>query len=355
MSFRPLKPAHLGHGSDGSRSEKQSNKGRNRETVVQACNDCRKTKTKVVLCPVIIFAPARLLLFADTVPPFKCDGKWPKCTVCIERDCPCGYLGRKGQSRAEASKLRLESLEKLVTSLRTCSIGHAQLLLGHIRNSDALETIIRLVFSTATDFDVATSTDIEAGTAVRQSSNLMVSSSKDHPRKPSPTHRNMEMEPLVTQASRELTYVSRPCTSSSNLDQKISSSLPGGLPLSLVRDQLSAASVTKQAIDSFFSCSGGKHFHNFSKNQVSQCFAEVYDTQYVPTEVTKAQIGALMAVASVDAQYMPDTFSRQVEAGFYEFFESAIEHWPLLAVKVCTLLAHYNILRKAMISLAYFG
>jgi hypothetical protein len=117
-------------------------------------------------------------------------------------------------------------------------------------------------------------------------------------------------------------------------------------------------STTQQAINAFFSCSG-KLFHVFTREQVLEIYDIVFDAQAAMTGSKKAAVGSLMAVASVGAQYLPEEFSPQVASRFYniarQYFEDVIEHQPLTAIKVCALLAQYNILDKALISLAYIG
>ena len=56
---------------------------------------------------------------------------------------------------------------------------------------------------------------------------------------------------------------------------------------------------------------------------------------------------------------MGDSCSREIEQGLYDlarhFFEVAAEQEPLHSIKVCSLLAQYNIMSKEMIALAYVG
>jgi hypothetical protein len=56
---------------------------------------------------------------------------------------------------------------------------------------------------------------------------------------------------------------------------------------------------------------------------------------------------------------MPDDFSLETETYFYDlarhYFDAVVEYHPLRAIKVCTLLAQYNIMSKCMVSLAYVG
>jgi len=127
----------------------------------------------------------------------------------------------------------------------------------------------------------------------------------------------------------------------------------------LIQVTLPNASITEHALESFFNCSG-KLFHVFSRGEMSRCYRSVFNAAHgALTANLRASAGCLMAAASVGAQYMPDTFSRRVESGFYglakHFFEDVVEHRPLDAIKVCALLAQYNILGKATVSLAYVG
>ena len=66
-----------------------------------------------------------------------------------------------------------------------------------------------------------------------------------------------------------------------------------------------------------------------------------------------------MAVASVGAQYCPDESGPEIAANFYEiaktYLDVVIEQQPLNAIRVCTLLAQFNIMNKTTIALLYIG
>jgi hypothetical protein len=113
--------------------------------------------------------------------------------------------------------------------------------------------------------------------------------------------------------------------------------------------------VIQEAIEGFFSCSG-KLFHVFSREQV----AKHYDNMVSGSGVNqKAAICCITAVAAVGAQYSASTFGGFVEQSLYDitrhYIETVIEAYPLDAIKVCTLLAMFNIMNKATMSLAYVG
>ncbi|KAH7123287.1 nitrate assimilation regulatory protein nirA [Dactylonectria estremocensis] len=221
----------------------------------------------------------------------KCDEKRPKCGTCIGRNRPCGYKGEDEQVLASAAKSRLESLEQLFTNLRTCPPDQADQLVQRIRMTGDPADIMN---APAT-----------AGT-VRPN--------------PSPVYGGGDL-------------------SSTSADL-----------------QLPDAKITVQALDSFFSCSG-KLFHVFIKDRISEYYAEISAAEGVLPENLKAKACCVMAVAAVGAQYLPDRFSRKEEARFYNYakqsFEAVIEQQPIYAVKVCTLLAQYNILGKSLVALAY--
>jgi len=136
-----------------------------------------------------------------------------------------------------------------------------------------------------------------------------------------------------------------------------SDSLSAPHSFGLVRFLLPDVSLIQQAVDLFFSCSG-KLFHISSQEQVAVYLNDSVDPT-TPDEKIKAGLACLMGVAAVGAQYGSGVMSREVEHNFYDiarhYLESVIEHRPLDSIKVCTLLAQYNILRKATISLAYVG
>jgi hypothetical protein len=64
-------------------------------------------------------------------------------------------------------------------------------------------------------------------------------------------------------------------------------------------------------------------------------------------------------VAAVGTQYLHEMFDRRIERAFYELarydFEILVEAAPLEALKVCILMAMYNISNKATIALVYVG
>jgi hypothetical protein len=116
--------------------------------------------------------------------------------------------------------------------------------------------------------------------------------------------------------------------------------------------------LVKQAVNSFFSCSG-KLFHVFSEDYIAQCYHSVFDEPQASSEDLKSKVCTLAAVAAVGAQYTPDAIDKESELGLYNlarhFIEVAMQNEPLHAIKICALFAQYNIMSKEMIALTYVG
>jgi hypothetical protein len=125
-----------------------------------------------------------------------------------------------------------------------------------------------------------------------------------------------------------------------------------------IRRLMPEASVTWKAVEAFFKC-GGKLFHVFNKEAIARSHEDVYGKRSDPGEKGKVAICFVMAVAAVGAQYVHECFSDDVERTFYDLArhcsEAVAEQQPLDSIKVCSLLALYNILEKDEVSLAYVG
>lgn len=226
----------------------------------------------------------------------QCDGNWPKCSTCTTKNRACGYVGREGQSRATAVKSRLESLEELLAALKTSSPEQLSTILNSIRDDD---DAVGAIESLASQTVALNRQDGQYGLLL--------------------------------------------------LANKLTCDLRLLLP---------EAPVMMRAVNSFFSCSG-KLFHVFSETYILQCYRAIFDESQAPSELLKAKVCCLAAVAAVGAQYSPDTVSKEVEVGLYNlarhFLEVTIEHEPLHAIKACALFAQYNIMNKEMVSLTYVG
>lgn len=265
-------------------------------------------------------------------------------------------MGGQGQTRMAASRARLENLEQLVTTLRTSPLDEADRLLQRLRSSDGpIQAASPRSDTLASRQGTSQEPDSSPRPVDAGAPTPLAVSSESSPG----THRPLagpfgaNQEPGVASAGREpgQAAVNHPRPGAGQ--QSTPSWPPNPAPFSLPD-----ASLTEQAIESFLSCSCDM-FQVFTRTQLREHFGAVYDNPEGSGENANAHISCLMAVAAVGAQYMPDRFGQQDAAGFYDLsrhhFEALVERQPLHALKVCTLLAQYNVLGKVTISLAYVG
>lgn len=90
-----------------------------------------------------------------------------------------------------------------------------------------------------------------------------------------------------------------------------------------------------------------------------EMYKAVYDCPAEPEEASNAQICCLMSVSAIGAQYEWGNYDLQTEAPFYDiakyYFDNIVQDAELDSIKVCVMLALYNIMNKATVALAYVG
>lgn len=118
------------------------------------------------------------------------------------------------------------------------------------------------------------------------------------------------------------------------------------------------AHLTSAAIQSFYS-SSGELFHVFTREQLAQHHRSVFGLDGQPNISRKLSICCLASVAAVGVQYNPTEFESGADAMFYDMarscFVDMLEQRSPDAIRVCTMLAMYNILIKATSALGYVG
>ncbi|KAM5357082.1 hypothetical protein ACJZ2D_016634 [Fusarium nematophilum] len=264
-----------------------------------------------------------------------CDGRRPQCGTCAAKLRSCRYESKASQPRRAALKSRLQALEKLFSALQAKPAQDADLLLQQIRSSDDIGALLDL------------KDDLSSRTAGTGSEEQSVGSS-------SSLHQD-----TVSRSLRE-TDVGGDALRKANLPT--SAPRHRGLSVDVSRSLVSlvipSAITTQVAVDSFFS-SSGRHFHVFSREQVLRYQEDVFVSDGCTVASKKMAICCLAAVAAVGVQYNGDDFDVGTDGIFYDvarhFFENLMEEQPLDAIKACTLLAMYNIMNKATVSLAYIG
>jgi len=294
--------------------------------VTQACHTCRRYKA-------------------------KCDGVRPRCTSCKTKNKPCGYEGEEGQSRQEAMKSRLEALEKLVTALQQKSPEEAEALLQRIRNADDIVSLSSAASSENGDRSVP-------GLHRNNSSSPSMGGSSESSTSPS------AVPTVSTDIIKRALQSSSPSSdeSSEGNMQIISGSGTTTARLRidhsafLIRFVIPNADATRAALNSFYS-SSGKLFHVFSQQEMDRYFTTVFGYDGRPNYSQKMAICCLCSVAAIGIQYNPEDFEKGSEHIFYEvarrYFVDVLEESSLDAIKVCTMLAFFNVMNKATISLAW--
>ncbi|KAK3984412.1 hypothetical protein QBC44DRAFT_337026 [Cladorrhinum sp. PSN332] len=332
IAFKPIQPAPAkrersgdGSGGGGTRSMSgsvlsgitSSDRPTKRiKAVTQACHTCRKFKA-------------------------RCDGARPRCGGCTAKGKPCGYEGEEGQSRQAAMKSRLEALEKLMGALQSKTPEEAEELLQRIRSADDILSL------SAADGE---SSGAVAASVVSLSSGGSQSSGRPRER-PTSTRLSSNVSEFSDPTSASSTALVTP-TSSSAYPLRA----PGDSSPYLIGFLLPNAQSTWAGVQSFFS-SSGKLFHVFSEAQVRGHHKNVYGLDGKPNKSQKVSICCLCIVAAIGVQYNPGDFETGSDEALYEvahhLFGAAVEESPLEAIKVCTLLAMYNVMNKATAALAF--
>ncbi|KAK3351128.1 hypothetical protein B0H65DRAFT_108575 [Neurospora tetraspora] len=329
--YKPIQPAPLKVAKSGTSSGTGRVNGdkhaRRVKAVTQACHTCRRYKA-------------------------KCDGLRPRCTSCKTKNKPCGYEGEEGQSRQEAMKSRLEALEKLVTALQQKSPEEAETLLQRIRNADDIVSLSSAASSENGDRSVPgfhrnDSTSPSMGGSLSESST-------------SPSAVPTVSTDIIKRALQSASPSSDESSEGSMQLVSGSGSTTARLRVDhsayLIRFVIPNADATRAALNSFYS-SSGKLFHVFSQQEMDRYFTTVFGYDGRPNSSQKMAICCLCSVAAIGIQYNPDDFEKGSEHIFYEvarrYFVDVLEESSLDAIKVCTLLAFFNVMNKATISLAW--
>ncbi|KAH7124265.1 hypothetical protein EDB81DRAFT_765659 [Dactylonectria macrodidyma] len=304
-SFRPIQPAAQQslqhHNFAGSRGAALASErlGKRIRSVRQACQDCRQGKV-------------------------KCDGRRPRCGAYIAKERPCCY---EYQSRRVAMKSRLQTLETIFHALQAKPDQEADRLLQQIRSTDDFRSLVG---------DSSSTSPGVSGLSSPTNGSEEQPLGSDTPVRETAKPRLLQ-ESHVGDDAHGKAQVPTPSPTPRELSSDASTFL-----MSLV---ISNASITQAAVHSFFS-SSGKLFHVFSREQVSSYYEKVFGSDGCP-----------IPIAAVGVQYNADDFEVGMDGVFYDvakhFFEYLMEEQPLDAIKACTMLAMYNIMNKATVSLAY--
>ncbi|KAG7131588.1 Regulatory protein GAL4 like [Verticillium longisporum] len=330
--FRPIQPAaqlplqhHNLAGSRGACAVVSGERlGKRIRSVGQACQDCRQSRV-------------------------KCDGRRPQCGTCIAKGRFCRYESQGGRVRKAALKSRLQAFEKLFYALQVKPGEEADRLLQQIRCADDFRSLPDLKDDTS-PLGVSGSTCISHGASSLSSS--ATGSEEQSLGSVTPARKSALARLYQESHVGDDTLGKAHVTTHSPALRELAADASAFL-ISLV---IPSASITQAAVDSFFS-SSGKLFHVFSREQVLGYYKDVFGSDGCPIPSQKTAVCCLAAVAAVGVQYNAGDFDVGIDGVFYDvarhFFGNFIEEQPLDAIKVCALLAMYNIMNKTTASLAY--
>lgn len=114
--------------------------------------------------------------------------------------------------------------------------------------------------------------------------------------------------------------------------------------------------LTRAATQSFYS-SSGKLFHVFTPEQTESYHKAVFGFSGQANGSCKVEICCLASVAAVGVQYNPADFEAGSDLGFYDlakrYFADLAEQRSPDAIRVCTMLALYNVLIKDTCALGW--
>jgi hypothetical protein len=260
----------------------------------------------------------------------------------------CTYIGEPGESRIAGTKKRMEVLEKLVEALRSRPNTEAEELLSRIRTTDDISSILETRSRVLPDSAAMSASN----TSVERSGGSASAAELSRPRV------DVSSDCVFRNAATAQHLGKGDYMNSLEVRQPYAAALTANRPVTLLRLLLPDPTVTKNAIISFTSCSG-KLFQVFTKEQMDQFYHSIFQHPEISLDTVKSEIGCLMAAAAVGAQYDPDQFGSEIKNTFYNianyFFVSILEEEPIRAIKVCALLAQYNVFDKNTVAIAHVG
>jgi hypothetical protein len=280
----------------------------------------------------------------------QCNGARP-CGPCLQRRLLCKYATVPGQSHLQAKKERIKELEndksamfEILWYLQTNSLDKASELLQHLRSvrgadyGAVLEKISRAGSGSSSGLGSPSTHTSDSSSGVQV----------DHP------------------ASEVMQYQQSPFI----IDQHIAGSVEFTDPPT---GQDATVDGIRAAIDMFFMCIGGL-FYVFDKSDVEKTIELLVMSTKGMTLANLVSSASSMEVRTLAAELagmaamgilhlrlrVPDKApSAQLADYLYAVakhgLDTAIQYNPLRAMKVCLLLAFYNIALHATVALAYIG
>ncbi|PVI04783.1 hypothetical protein DM02DRAFT_668745 [Periconia macrospinosa] len=283
----------------------------------------------------------------------KCDGARPQCGACNLRHSQCGYPTRAGQSHSQARKQKMQELENeksvmldILCHLQTTSPETAGEVLQRLRSirSGDIEAMLTCIDRDRSD---------PSSQETLYSSKMDIESLDDLPRRLSAatTLADYQQSPSSTR-SQDLNVTLSICGTSS--DHEIS------------------VDETNASLDAFFTYATNLS-SLFNRSKVAKLiepitstygltFIDLFNRPTSPQKTTElSELAGMLAIGMLylRAQTSESLPSNEAAAFYYSIakhgLDVAIEHNALRAMKLCTLLAFYNLSLYPSVALAYIG
>jgi hypothetical protein len=240
-------------------------------------------------------------------------------------------------------KARLEQLEQLFSNLQNRSAQDAETLFYSIRSARSLQSLLD-ISKVKDDMTIKSNATSPKSVSSTQLSHPSTDScDPNYPNRSSPSW-VVDFPTGIVGESLSASYAN-------------SENSQNGDSTNSVRLDLPDAVTTENALNAFLHCSG-QLFHVFSRDQIFNYYRQIQNRDPNDEGLGVATC-CVAAMAAVGCQYLADVVGYSSQKAFYEtarhYFEAVSSEKPLDAVKVCSLLAIYNILRKPTSSLAYIG
>jgi len=124
----------------------------------------------------------------------------------------------------------------------------------------------------------------------------------------------------------------------------------------IARLELPNAEHFDQAFSTFIRCTG-KLFPVLTRNQQHEMASQITARKF--HLLSKPALCLLCSTCAISAQYFSDKSSREKAEKYYDvarhLFDACVTAAPMAAIQACTMLAMYNINRKAILALTYVG
>ena len=270
----------------------------------------------------------------------QCDSVRPTCGPCARKARTCQYeYSHEGVSRQQAMKARLDSLEALFKQLKEADTSKAQRLFDRLRSSDEIQSLVQEIEEDAGDgqeCELPNSATSAVLTGESMTGDIAPASHDEDCRSSADAPPNEPRIQAVALRSDEIT----------------DTSLTWGLNFDIPSPE-----ITEAAVERFFACAGTL-LHVYSRDDARELHKHVF-SDVARTADWRASLCCLCAIASIGKSYDHSPDSSGISRRYYDIvkslFEDLIEVRSLDGIKVCTLLALYNIFDKATLALIHIG